>query len=404
MSKISAHRVAQVLGSAVVLIALLALVGYAYRASLLYRITVGIGMALHTAVAFILLGIGVLAASHSKSHPFFLFSESVGGQIVRLLLLPAVALPILLSGLIMLGVQAGWYDAAYAMAFSAITSAAVLSVLIWRYVKILDAKDITRKAIGKSNGTQPNQDGVLKQLIVAQEDERRRIARELHDHIGQYLSVFILRLQLLKKDPSQTASSKRELNELEKITVQLSDEAHRMVWELRPSALDEVGLSAALAIYAEQWSEHAGIVVDYQSVGLDGCRIQAEVETAVYRVVQEALTNVLRHSEAHQVSLIVDTRNGQLNVVLEDDGRGFDVNRLSNGDLHHVGISGMQERVMLVGGRMTIESACGVGTTIFVRIPLSREMRESHENITYLHRRRSQNNAGRAQGSNRRTA
>jgi signal transduction histidine kinase len=430
MSKVSARRVAQVLGSAVVLIALLALVGYAYNASLLYRISIGIGMALHTAVAFILLGFGVLAASHGKIHPFILFRESVRGQIARMLLLPTIVLPIGLSGLITLGVQAGWYEPAYGMAFSAIMSVTVLSVLIWRYAKVLDAKgaaQIRERPVSVAHGilereisTHLNQEsrlesitsdkarltqaGLLRQIINTQEEERHRMARELHDQMGQYLSAFILYLNLLKRDSPQTNSAKRILTKLEEIATQLSSETHRMVWELRPSALDEVGLSEALANYLEQWSKHTGIVVDYQSVGLDGCRIQAEVETAVYRVVQEALTNVLRHSKAHRVSLIVDTRNGQLNVVLEDDGKGFDVNGLLNGDVQHLGISGMQERIALVGGSMSIESACGVGTTIFARIPLSKENRENHEDIAYIHRRRPQNNAGRTQGSNKRTA
>lgn len=404
-NKIAAHRIAQVLGSAVVLIALLALVGYAYRASLLYRITVGIGMALHTTVAFILLGFGTLAASHGKTHPFFLFSESLEGQIARLLLLPAVVLSVLLSVLIMLGVQAGWYELSYGMAFSAITSAVVLSILIWRFAGVLDTKEINKEATSKSDNIEPYQEGVLKQLINAQEEERGRIARELHDQIGQYLSAFMLRLKLLEKDPSQTASSKHELSELEKITVQLSDETHRLVWELRPSVLDEVGLSAALKVYAEQWSEHTGIVLDYQSIGLDDCRIQIEIEATVYRIVQEALTNVLRHSEAHQASLIVDARNGQLMVVVEDDGKGFDVNKLTNKDVKHVGILGMQERIALVGGNLTIESSYGIGTSVFARIPLlPTEMKESHENVTYLHRRRPQGNAGRTQSPNKRTA
>lgn len=402
--KISARRVARILSSAVVLIALIVLIGYAYHASLLYRITVGIGMALHTAVAFIFLGCGVLAASHSKSHPFFLFSESVGGQIARFVLLPAVVLSIFLSGLIMSGAQAGWYEPAYGMAFSAIMSAAVLSVLIWRYAKILNTKNRTQEATIKSGNSLLNQEGILKQLINAQEEERRRIARELHDQIGQYLSAFMLRLKLLKKDPSQTISSKHELSELEKIATQLSDETHRMVWELRPSALDEVGLTEALANYVEQWEEHTGIIVDYQSVGLDNRQISAEIETAVYRVVQEALTNVLRHSEARQVSLIVNMRNSHLNVVVEDNGKGFDVDNLLNDKVAHIGILGIQERVELVGGSVIIESALNFGTTIIARIPLSKEDRENHENITYLHRRRSQNNAGRTQGSNKRTA
>ena len=152
---------------------------------------------------------------------------------------------------------------------------------------------------------------------------------------------------------------------------QLGQEVHTLAWELRHTALDEWGLHTALSNYLEEWSERCGIAVDFHSNGLIQQRLPPYVETTVYRIVQEALTNVLKHAAARRVSLLLENRQDRLLVIVEDDGRGFNVEALMNesDSSRRLGLIGMQERVTLVGGTLNIESTPGAGTTVFVHIP-----------------------------------
>jgi signal transduction histidine kinase len=141
---------------------------------------------------------------------------------------------------------------------------------------------------------------------------------------------------------------------------------------LRPAALDDFGLDMALRRYASEWSEHNGVAVDFHSQGVEAHRLPTEVETTLYRITQEALTNVLRHAKAQRVGVILERRPDHVLLIVEDDGRGFDAQAVLNAaDAHgKLGLLGMQERVMLANGTIEIESAPGAGTTMFVRIPL----------------------------------
>jgi signal transduction histidine kinase len=153
---------------------------------------------------------------------------------------------------------------------------------------------------------------------------------------------------------------------------------HHVALELRPTALDDFGLHTTLVNYVEEWSERSGVGVDFHSTGLDGKRLPSPIETALYRVVQEGLTNVLKHAQARRVSLIIQSSLDQVLAILEDDGRGFDADAAisSRGPRGRLGLLGMRERVALVGGTLTIESTPGRGTTIFARIPLSADGEE----------------------------
>ncbi|MBV9772576.1 MAG: PAS domain S-box protein [Gemmatimonadetes bacterium] len=211
---------------------------------------------------------------------------------------------------------------------------------------------------------------VLRQLVTAVEDERRRLARELHDQMGQQVTGLRLALRALEgaEDPEERAS---RIVALERLADAIARDIQGLALKLRPPALDNLGLPLALQSHLEEWSERHGVACDFHSVGLEGARLPGEVETTLYRVVQEGLTNVLKHAGATRVGLVLERRRGMVSMILEDDGAGFDVDRAlaSQEKAKRLGLRGMRERVALVGGEMEIESSPGIGTTLFVRVP-----------------------------------
>jgi signal transduction histidine kinase len=212
---------------------------------------------------------------------------------------------------------------------------------------------------------------LLAQLVTAQEEERRRIALELHDQLGQYVTALMLGLKALQ-DSGELAGANERLQQLLRLADQLGEEAHRLAWELRPSALDDLGLQGTLRNYLEEWARRFRLAVDFHSNGLLD-RLPAQIETALYRITQEALTNVAKHAQARHVSVILERRQGRVLAIVEDDGRGFDtVEVLERAHTaRRMGLVGMHERARLIGGELEIESAPGEGTTIYVRVLLT---------------------------------
>jgi PAS domain S-box-containing protein len=206
-------------------------------------------------------------------------------------------------------------------------------------------------------------------MASAQEDERHRIARELHDQMGQHLTALALGLKVIKDTTPDPSPVRDRLQGLQSLTDEIGREIHDIALELRPTALDDLGLQAALANYAEAWAERAGVAIDFQSTGVGEERLPPPIETTLYRVVQEALTNVLKHAAARRVSVVLQKSLGQVSVLVEDDGRGFDPESHA-GSGQPLGILGMRERTVLVDGTLTIESGIGRGTTVIARVPL----------------------------------
>ena len=219
---------------------------------------------------------------------------------------------------------------------------------------------------------------LLRQLVTAQENERRRISRELHDQMGQHLTALTFRLKLLKSSSQDGQPSEARLSQLLELADRLEREVHHLAWELRPPELDHLGLQAALSNYVEKWSERCGITVDLVSTGMGHRRLPPEIETTIYRVVQEALTNVLKHARAQSVSIILEQRPDHLLAVVEDDGRGFNYEETSGTSEGGLGLQGMKERVTLAGGTFDLESGAGAGTTLVIRIPLTHSRDEGH--------------------------
>ena len=205
----------------------------------------------------------------------------------------------------------------------------------------------------------------LRRVVEGQELERRRLARELHDETGQALTSILLGLKALEersKDPASRAATE----ELRELVVSTLRDVRRLAVELRPSALDDFGLVAALERLAESFAEQTGISVDFQTALADE-RLPEEVETALYRIVQESLTNVVKHAQARRVSILLARKDGAVKAVVEDDGQGFDPAEQTD---EGYGLMGMRERLALLGGRLEVESGHDGGTTIAAEVPV----------------------------------
>ena len=164
---------------------------------------------------------------------------------------------------------------------------------------------------------------LLAHLVFVQEDERRRIARDMHDQFGEQLTTLSLRIALLKDACGERAGSRRHVAALAEIAQRLDRDVDELVWQLRPTALDDLGLRAALANYIQEWSERSNVAAELHTSGLLDDRLASEVETALYRIAQEALNNVAKHSRARRVEVILERRPDCVLLIVEDDGVGF---------------------------------------------------------------------------------
>ena len=208
---------------------------------------------------------------------------------------------------------------------------------------------------------------LLSQLVTSQELERGRIARDLHDQLGQQLTALRLKLEALKNQSGKREALQRDLTELLRITSQLDEDVDFLAWELRPVALDDLGLAQALQNYVKQWSQRVKIAAQFHSTGLGERRPSIEVENNFYRIAQEALNNVAKHAAATRVDVLLERRDRHIVLIIEDDGKGFELRDTEDGN--RMGIASMSERTALVGGEFQVETKPRHGTTIFVRAP-----------------------------------
>jgi signal transduction histidine kinase len=222
----------------------------------------------------------------------------------------------------------------------------------------------TRAALAVDLSQRIAQDA-LRRVVEAQELERRRLARELHDETGQALTSILLRLKALEERTGDEAS-RAATQELRSLVVSTLQDVRRLAVELRPTALDDFGLVAALERLTASFAEQTGISVDFETALADE-RLPEEVETALYRIVQESLTNVVKHARARRVSILLARKEGSVKAVVEDDGRGFDPAEQAGDGF---GLVGMSERLALLGGRLEVESDADAGTTIAAEVPV----------------------------------
>lgn len=211
---------------------------------------------------------------------------------------------------------------------------------------------------------------LVQQIITAQEIERNNVARDLHDHLGQQLTG--LRLKLQNHKESQPAGEKflAQVEEIEKICAQLDEDIDFLAWELKPAALDKFGLAVILADYIQEWSKHFSTAARFHTASLGVERFSSVIEINLYRIAQEALNNVSKHAHAKAVAVLLERRDNHLQLIIEDDGRGFVPEDIVTGELNKkMGLVNMRERAAFLGGTLEIESN-QQGTSIYVRVPL----------------------------------
>ena len=217
-------------------------------------------------------------------------------------------------------------------------------------------------------------------LMVTLEEERKRISRELHDEIGQALSAINISVEIMEKNKDLKEGAPKKLTEIKNLIEKTLDDIHRISYDLRPYMLDEFGLISALRWFADTYQERTGIEVSVQIEGQES-NLPQSIDTLIYRVAQEGLTNVSKHANARKVEILLDYHEDSLELVLRDDGKGFDQKEAMQATFHELrglGLFGIRERLALFDGTLSIESKHGKGTTLCARIPLN-ENKVSYE-------------------------
>jgi signal transduction histidine kinase len=237
----------------------------------------------------------------------------------------------------------------------------------------VETRDVENRALAESLQRQSIQRGkLLKRLITAQEDERKRVARELHDTLGQPLAGLTLRAEAMERliamDPDRALEQLEQIHALSALT---AARMYDLIFDLRPSALDDLGLTAALRAHAERLLAGTGIAFELDDRGMTD-RLHPEMETALYRAFQEALSNVVRHAGATRVRIALARRDGVFEGEIVDDGQGFDPQavHMDGKSPRGLGLLGMQERVAQCGGQLEIISRRGGGTRLRIHIPI----------------------------------
>lgn len=232
-----------------------------------------------------------------------------------------------------------------------------------------ETNDLLRQEIEHRKASEKQRVQLLHRIVSAQESERKRIARDIHDQFGQRLTALRLKLASLRDLCAENEGVTKRVERLQEIASLLDSEVSFLASELRPTVLDDLGLEEALRAYAGEWSNHFDINLDFHSNGLIGKRYVREAETQFYRIAQEALNNVAKHSGATEVTMLMEQTAEALVLVIEDNGSGFEIGKQSPKHNKGLGLVGMRERAALIGAELELESTSGQGTTIYLRLP-----------------------------------
>ena len=238
---------------------------------------------------------------------------------------------------------------------------------------VLVFADVTeRKLVEKSR----RETEIMHRLVEAQEAERNRIARDLHDHLGQRMTALRMRLEGLTEKAADVPSLSDAIGEVQNAARHIDRDIGFLSWELRPIELDNFGLEDALSSFVREWSSQYGIAAEFHTNNVrlvdDPDSTRAVVETNLYRIVQEALNNVLKHAEAQNVNVLLQHRGNKIILIIEDNGLGFEQEvHITNGEKPSgLGLIGMHERAALLNGTLEIDSRPGKGTTVLATIPI----------------------------------
>jgi signal transduction histidine kinase len=262
-------------------------------------------------------------------------------------------------------------------------AAAVAAVFVIRFLRSFEVEtqrkidELQKDRLEEAQRRETLRGELLRRVVAAQESERQRIARELHDETGQSLTALGLGLRgittQIRQDVDKAEANIRQLERMVGISM---DELQRLIGDLRPSHLDDLGLAAALRWYCNELQNRAPLKISMDAQG-ETHELGAETKTAIFRIAQEALSNVLRHSQADRAKVILCYQEGAVYLRVEDDGVGFDATRLSNIKRPSWGLLGMQERASLLGGSLSLHSTPGAGTLVEAVIPYQQETEEA---------------------------
>ena len=244
-----------------------------------------------------------------------------------------------------------------------------------RTAKLAESNEQLRREIQQREEAQRAREELRRQLRSAQEEERRRIARELHDQMGQNLTALNFGLRSLAETNPGCDSIQAIVQPLQELAAQTARDLHRVALELRPTALDDLGLVKALRNLVGTWAQHCRLESDFEPGNYHPAGVSSEIETTLYRVIQEALNNVAKHSEAAHVSVVLSRSAEHVQAIIEDDGCGFDVSeKFQAADGRgRLGLLGIQERLRDISGELQVESNSGQGTTLLIRVPIVRQ-------------------------------
>ncbi len=236
----------------------------------------------------------------------------------------------------------------------------------WQAVAAELKEEAQRRALVETELSQ-----VLRSTVEDQEAERQRISRELHDSLGQTLTLLKLGLDDLGRALPASSKLRERLAALKGLADGVGSEVNRLAWEIRPTALDDLELETAIRHLVETWSERLNLQFDLR-LSLNDRRLKPSVETTLYRVLQEAITNIAKHADATRVAVLLEARETEVSMIVEDNGRGFSPagHAPAGAPSRHLGLLGIRERLSLVSGTLEVESAPGQGCTLYIRAPL----------------------------------
>jgi PAS domain S-box-containing protein len=244
------------------------------------------------------------------------------------------------------------------------------SRVVERTIELSEANQALKNEMAERAAAEKQRAELLQKVVTSQEDERRRIARDIHDQLGQRVTGLRLQIASLCEMLSGDTPASSQINALMQTAEKLDSDVSFLAWELRPASLDDLGLVQALTEFCNEWSRHYETEVDVIVRGFKREKLTTDAETQFFRIMQEALNNIAKHSQAERVNIVLESNSRQVTMIIEDNGLGFDRDaqkRLQ--DSKSLGLLGMKERALLVGGTCEIESSKGSGTTIYVRAP-----------------------------------
>ena len=201
-----------------------------------------------------------------------------------------------------------------------------------RTFELAKVNESLRDEISERIQTERDRVRLLRQIVRAQEDERRRIARDIHDQVGQQMTALRLNLAAIDQGCGGDGELREKLDQTKTIAERLDADVDFLAWELRPAALDDIGVAEAMGTFVRQWSKHSGVEAQFHTTGVDNERLSPETEINLYRITQEALNNTMKYAQASRVDVLLERRDNQVVLIVEDDGVGFNPSEALGGE------------------------------------------------------------------------